>query len=145
MLFLPMIGSFLVKLLGSGIVGPVLEYFKQKSSDGVVINGQNVAADVSVTQAQLTAYVEERKVVAQERAAQHLSPWTAWMIPTAFALCMLHYGCLIIVSTFPGFWFTQGWVVNALPGPYPTIESAIIMSVIGVNGISATVRKVFSK
>ncbi len=137
---LALLGSFLVKLLGSGIVAPVLEYFKQKSADGVVANGQNVAGDVTVAQAQLTAYVEERKLIAQERAAQHLSPWTAWMIPTAFGLCMIHFGAIVLDSTF-----LFHWQVAKLPPPYDQMEWSIVMAVIGVAGIAPTVRRVFGK
>lgn len=72
-----MAGSLLVKLFGSGIVQAVLAYLNKRSDNGVLTNAQNVTGDVTVAQAQLTAYVEERKVVAQERAEQHLSPWTA--------------------------------------------------------------------
>lgn len=140
-----LVGGFLVKLLGSGIVSPVLSYLEKRSDSAVLTNGQNVTGDVTIAQAQLQAYIEERKVIAQERAALRGSLWTAWMIPCAFAACLLHFGCLIIVSTFPNFWFTEGWTVAALPGNYPALETAIFMSVIGINSIPAVVRKVFSK
>lgn len=137
---LALIGSFLVKLLGSGIVAPVMEYFKQKSSDGVVINGQNVAGDVSISQAQLTAYVEERKVIAQEKAALQNSRWTEWMIPSAFGFCMFHFGAIVLDSTCH-----FNWQVAKLPGIYAQMEWSIVASVIGINGIAPTVRKIFGK
>lgn len=133
-------GGFLVKLLGSGIVAPVLAYLDKRSDNGVLTNGQNVTGDVTVAQAQLTAYVEERKVVAQERADQHLSPWTAWMIPTAFGLCMIHFGAIVLDSTF-----LFHWQVAKLPAPYDAMENAIVLSVIGVAGIAPTVRRIFGK
>lgn len=133
-------GGFLVKLLGSGIVAPVLAYLDKRSDNGVLTNGQNVTGDVTVAQAQLTAYVEERKVVAQERADQHLSPWTAWMIPTAFGLCMIHFGAIVLDSTF-----RFNWQVAKLPAPYDAMENAIVLSVIGVAGITPTVRRIFGK
>jgi hypothetical protein len=138
--FLSLIGGFLVKLLGSGIVAPVLAYLTKRSDNGVVTNGQNVAGDVTVAQAQLTAYVEERKVIAQERAEQHLSPWTAWMIPTAFGLCMIHFGAIVLDSTF-----RFNWQVAKLPAPYDAMEWSIVMAVIGVAGIAPTVRRIFGK
>ncbi|KQS85749.1 hypothetical protein ASG32_17820 [Methylobacterium sp. Leaf361] len=140
MALLTLIGGFLVKLLGSGIVAPVLAYLNKRSDNGVLTNGQNVAGDVTVAQAQLTAYVEERKVAAQERAAQHLSPWTAWMIPTAFGLCMIHFGAIVLDSTF-----RFNWQVAKLPAPYDAMEWSIVMAVIGVAGIAATVRRTFGK
>ena len=138
--FLTLIGGFLVKLLGSGIVAPVLAYLSKRSDNGVVTNGQNVTGDVTVAQAQLTAYVEERKVVAQERAEQHLSPWTAWMIPTAFGLCMVHFGAIVLDSTF-----RFNWQVAKLPAPYDAMEWSIVMAVIGVAGIAPTVRRIFGR
>ncbi|MHC2086525.1 hypothetical protein [Methylobacterium sp. CM6244] len=88
----------------------------------------------------IAAYVEERKVIAAERAAQHLSPWTAWMIPTAFGLCMIHFGAIVLDSTF-----LFNWRVAKLPTPYDQMEWSIVMAVIGVAGIAGAVRKVFSK
>lgn len=137
---LTLIGGLLVKLLGSGIVAPVLAYLGKRSDDGVLINGQDVAGDVTVAQAQLAAYVEERKVIAQARADQHLSPWTAWMIPTAFGLCMLHFGAVVLDSTF-----LFHWQVAKLPTPYEAMESTIVLSVIGVAGIAPTVRRIFGR
>lgn len=138
--FLSLIGGFLVKLLGSGIVAPVLAYLTKRSDNGVLTNAQNVTGDVTVAQAQLTAYVEERKVVAQERAEQHLSPWTAWMIPTAFGFCMIHFGAIVLDSTF-----RFNWQVAKLPAPYDAMEWSIVMAVIGVAGIAPTVRRIFGR
>ncbi|MEE7449433.1 hypothetical protein MRF4_17360 [Methylobacterium radiotolerans] len=137
---LSLIGGFLVKLLGSGILAPVLAYLTKRSDNGVLTNAQNVTGDVTVAQAQLTAYVEERKVIAQERAEQHLSPWTAWMIPTAFGLCMIHFGAIVLDSTF-----RFNWQVAKLPAPYDAMEWSIVMAVIGVAGIAPTVRRIFAR
>lgn len=130
------IAGLLLKLFS----GPILTYLNKRSDNAVLTNGQNVSADVTVTQAQLQAYIEERKVIAQERAAQRGSLWTAWMIPVAFGLCMLHFGAIVLDSTFP-----LHWGIPKIPPPYDQMEWSIVMAVIGLNGISATVRKVFSK
>ena len=137
---LAMAGSLLVKLFGSGIVQAVLAYLNKRSDNGVLTNAQNVTGDVTVGQAQLSAYIEERKIVAQERAEQHLSPWTAWMIPTAFGFCMIHFGAIVLDSTF-----RFNWQVAKLPAPYDAMENAIVLSVIGVAGITPTVRRIFGK
>ena len=123
-----------------GIAGKLLDYLGKRSDNTVLTNGQNVSGDTTVAQAQLLAYVEERKVIAQERAAQHLSPWTAWMIPTAFGLCMLHFGAIVLDSTF-----LFNWRVAKLPPPYDEMERYIVLSVIGVAGVAGTIRKVFAK
>ena len=137
---LAMAGSLLVKLFGSGIVQAVLAYLNKRSDNGVLTNAQNVTGDVTVAQAQLAAYVEERKIVAQERAEQHLSPWIAWRIPTAFGLCMIHFSAIVLDSTF-----RFNWQVAKLPAPYDAMENAIVLSVIGVAGIAPTVRRIFGK
>ena len=134
------IGGFFLKLLGPGFASAVFAYLKKRSDNGVLTNGQNVTGDVTVAQAQLAAYVEERKVIAQERADQHLSPWTAWMIPTAFGICMLHFGAIVLDSTF-----LFHWQVAKLPAPYDAMENAIVLSVIGVAGVAPTVRRIFGK
>ena len=123
-----------------GIAGKLLDYLGKRSDNTVLTNGQNVTGDTTVAQAQLLAYVEERKVIAQERAAQHLSPWTAWMIPTAFGLCMLHFGAIVLDSTF-----LFNWRVAKLPPPYDEMERYIMLSVIGVAGVQGTLRKLFTK
>ena len=82
----------------------------------------------------------ERLRVAQERAEQHLSPWTAWMIPTAFGFCMIHFGAIVLDSTF-----RFNWQVAKLPVPYDAMEWSIVMAVIGVAGIAPTVRRIFGK
>ncbi|WP_292499963.1 hypothetical protein [Methylobacterium sp.] len=134
--------AFLAKLLLGlpGLANGLLAYLNKRSDNTVLVNQANVAGDVSVGQAQLAAYVEERKIIAQERAEQHLSPWTAWMIPTAFGLCMLHFGAIVLDSTF-----LFNWRVAKLPPPYDEMERYIVLSVIGVAGVAGTVRKVFSK
>ena len=76
----------------------------------------------------------------QVRASQRLSPWSAWMIPTAFGLCMLHFGAIVLDSTF-----LFNWQVAKLPAPYDAMEQMIVASVIGVAGVQATVGRIFSK
>lgn len=136
-----MMGLISGLLLGlPGLAEKLLGYLAKRADTAVQIQGQAVAGDVAVTQAQLQAYVEERKAIAHERAAQSLSPWTAWMIPTAFGLCMLHFGAIVLDSTFH-----FNWAVAKLPTPYDAMEQSIVMAMIGVAGVSATVRKIFSK
>ncbi len=134
--------GFLAKILLGlpGVLDGLFAYLNKRSDNGVLTNGQNVTGDVTIGQAQLAAYVEERKAMAAERAAQRLSPWTAWMIPTAFGLCMIHFGAIVLDSTF-----LFNWRVAKLPPPYDAMEWSIVMAVIGVAGIAPTVRRIFGK
>ena len=123
-----------------GMAGKLPNYLGKRSDNTVLTNGQNVTADTTVAQAQLVAYVEERKAIAAERAAQRLSPWSAWMIPFAFALCMLHFGAIVLDSTF-----LFHWKVATLPPGYDTMEQMIFAFVIVVSGVQAAVGRIFSK
>lgn len=128
-------------LLGlPGIAGKLLDLLAKRSDNGVLTNGQNVTADAAVIQAQLTAYVEERKVIAAERAKLSESPWTAWMVPSLFALCLYHFGAIVLDSVHH-----FNWQIAKLPPPYDGLEINVLLTVADVKvGISA-VRRIFSK
>ena len=121
-----------------GLASGLLGYLNKRADAAVTTNGQNVTGDVTLGQAQLAAYVEERKVVAAERARLQESAWTRWMIPVAFGLCMIHFGAIVLDSTF-----LFGWRVAKLPPPYDAMEWSVVMAVIGVSGVSAAVRRIF--
>ena len=123
-----------------GLASGVLGYLNKRADSGVAINGANVAGDVAVNQAALQAYVEERKVIAAARAADRGSLWTAWMIPTAFGLAMLHFGAIVLDSVLH-----LGLAVAKLPAPYDQMQWQIVMAVIGVSGAAGMVRKIFAK
>ncbi|GJE31521.1 hypothetical protein LDDCCGHA_1701 [Methylobacterium oxalidis] len=53
---------------------------------------------------------------------------------------MIHFGAIVLDSTCH-----FNWAVAKLPSPYDKMEWSIVMAVIGVSGVAATVRKVFSK
>lgn len=128
-------------LLGiPGIVNGLFAYLDKKTDASVSINQANVSGDVAVNQAALTAFVEERKVVAGVRAADQQSRWTCWMLPTAFALCMVHFGAILLDSTF-----LFGWEVAKLPTPYDNMEWQIVATAVGFSGVNTIVRRIFKK
>ena len=134
-------GWFASLLLGlPGVAGKLLDYLGKRSDNTVLTNGQNVTADTTIAQAQLTAYVEERKVIAAERAKLSESLWTAWMIPTAFALCIIHFGAIVLDSTCH-----FGWAVAKLPPPYDDLEIKIMVTVIGIKTGVTAVARIFRK
>ena len=132
--------GFLAKfVLGlPGLADGLFGYLNKRSDNTVLVNGQNVTADTTVAQAQLTAYVEERKVIASERARQSESIWTAWMIPCAFFLAIAHFGAIVFCSIFQ-----PPFAIAKLPPPYDQLQWTIIASVIGVSGVAGLVKRIF--
>lgn len=123
-----------------GIAGKLLDYLGKRSDNTVLTNGQDTAADVTVAQARLTAYVEERKIIAAERAKLSESLWTAWMIPTAFALCIIHFGAIVLDSV--GHF---NWAVAKLPTPYDTLQINIIVTVVGIKTGAVALTRIFRR
>jgi hypothetical protein len=132
--------GFLAKLLLGlpGLADGLFGYLNKRADAGVATNQANVTGDVAVNQAALAAYVEERKVAASVRAADSVSRWTCWMLPGAFAFCLLHFGAIVLDSTF-----LFGWRVAALPAPYDAIEGSIIATAIGFSGAKAMIGRIF--
>lgn len=128
-------------LLGlPGMVDGLFGYLNKRADSAVATNQANVAGDVAVNQAALTAYIEERKVAASVREADTKSGWTCWMLPAAFGFCLLHFGAIVLDSTF-----LFGWRVAALPAPYDAIEGSIIATAIGFSGAKAVIGRIFGK
>lgn len=123
-----------------GFADGLFKWLQKRSDNTVLTNGQNVAADTTVAQAQLSAFIEERKIIAAERAKLSESLWTAWMVPTAFALCMIHFGAIVLDSTF-----LFNWRVAKLPAPYDDLEIKIVWTVLGIKTGVVAVRRIFGR
>lgn len=135
--------SLLFKL--PGIADGILGYLQKKQDVGLETYKTGVQADAAINIELIKAQIEDRRIVAQQRAADRESIWTAWMLPTAFGLCVLHYGA-IVIDSLPLFGHVVGsWSIPALPAPYDTIQQSIILTVCGVAGVGGVAGKIVGR
>jgi hypothetical protein len=138
--------SLLGKLLAliPGVTTAVSDYLKARANTEL----QKVTADTQVNLALIQGYLEETKVRAAQREADRQSLWTVWMMPTGFAICMIHFGA-IVFDSMPMFGHKVGsWQIAALPGEYLKIEVAILLAAAGVtitDRISSVIKRIWTK
>jgi hypothetical protein len=125
-----MLGGLLLKILslfGGGvietIVNRVAEHFRQKANEDLARYQTGVAADTQVALAQINAELEARRKQAEILQADRGWRVTAWIRPLLVYPCVIHFGAIVLDSTFP-----LGWGIAKLPAPYDTYEQAIILS-----------------
>lgn len=125
-----MTGGLLLKLLGlfgdgaiERIVTRVAEHFRQKASEDLARYQTGVAADTQVALAQISAELDARKKQAEILQADRGWRVTAWIRPLLVYPCVLHFGAIVLDSTF-----AFGWGIAKLPAPYDSYEQAIILS-----------------
>lgn len=125
-----MFGTILLKLLGlfgggvmETIVSRVAAHFQQKASDDLARYQAGVAADTQIALAQVNAEQETRKTQTEILQADRGWRVTAWIRPLLIYPCVLHFGAIVLDSTF-----LFGWGIAKLPPPYDTYEQAIILS-----------------
>lgn len=118
------------------IASTIAKYLENRANVQLEEYKAGTKADTEIALSQIKADIETRKTVAIMRKAQQESLWTAWMVPTAFGVSLLHYGAVVLDSTFK-----FGWKVFSLPPPYDSMEQNIILSIIGVSGATAIVKR----
>ena len=125
-----MLTSILLKLAGwfgggvfDTLIGRVADYFRQKASDDLARFQTGVQADTQIALAQVNAQIETRKLQAQIMEADRGWWVTSWIRPLIVYPCVLHFGAIVLDSTF-----MFGWGVAKLPPPYDGYEQAIILS-----------------
>lgn len=137
---LALIGSFLVKLLGSGIVEPVLSYLKQKDTTQRDIAVAQTGADRDRDIALVQASVEANRLRA---AAQ---PDFRFLIYAIAAGPTLHFASVFLDSV--PFWTPWGahvvgsWGVPKLPEPYSTYQGQMLMSFFVVTPVAAAAKTI---
>lgn len=122
--------SILFRILGwfggdvfNAIVMRIAEYLRQKANDELARYQTGVTADTQIALAQVKAELESRKIQAQILQADRGWWVTAWIRPLLVYPCILHFGAVLLDSTFP-----LGWGISKLPAPYDFYEQAIILS-----------------
>ncbi len=105
------------------VLGRVADMLRAKASDDLARHQTNVQADTQVALAQITAQIETRKLQAQVMQADRGWWVTAWVRPLIVYPCVIHFGAIVLDSTF-----RFGWGIAKLPPPYDGYEQAIILS-----------------
>lgn len=125
-----MLASILLKLIGwfgggvlDALTGRVADYLRQKASDDLARFQTGVQADTQIALSQVNAQIEARKLQAQIMDADRGWWVTSWIRPLIVYPCVLHFGAIVLDSTF-----AFGWGIAKLPPPYDGYEQAIILS-----------------
>lgn len=125
-----MLASILLKLVGwlgggvfDALIGRVADYLRRKVSDDLARFQTGVQADTQIALSQVNAQIEARKLQAQIMDADRGWWVTSWIRPLIVYPCVLHFGAIVLDSTF-----AFGWGIAKLPPPYDGYEQAIILS-----------------
>ena len=125
-----MLTSILLKVIGwfgggvfDTLIGRVAEYLRQRASDDLARFQTGVQADTQIALTQVNAQIEARKLQAQIMDADRGWWVTSWIRPLIVYPCVLHFGAIVLDSTF-----AFGWGIAKLPPPYDGYEQAIILS-----------------
>jgi hypothetical protein len=119
--------SFIItKLLGlltGDLVKSVAAFLERRASDALETHKVDVQASTQVALATVAAEIETRKLQQQLILAE--SGWwvTAWVRPLLVYPCILHFGAIVLDSTF-----ALQWSIAKLPPPYDSFEQTIILS-----------------
>jgi len=117
----------LLGLFGGGVfdtlIGRLADLLRQKASDDLARFQTGVAADTQIALAQVNAQIETRRMQAQIMQADRGWWVTAWIRPLIVYPCVVHFGAIVLDSTF-----LFGWGIAKLPPPYDGYEQTIILS-----------------
>jgi hypothetical protein len=127
-----------------GLATAVVGWLSKKSDSDLEKLKNAVGGDVTLNVAELRYKVEVAKMAAQIRSDDREHWFTAWMVPTAFAVFLLHVAA-VVFDSIPLFGHEVGsWAIAKLPGIYAEMQHDIILTTCGVASASA-LRKIFSK
>jgi hypothetical protein len=130
----------ILRFLTGGFLDTLAKAYTAKLAADTDRFKSGVAVDHDVALKQIDAEIEARKLAAAARAADRGSLWTAWMLPSAFGLCLVHFGAVILDSV-PLLGHEIGsWRIPELPGQYAGMEQSIILSIAGVVGVTKVAR-----
>jgi len=117
-----------------------------KLSDNKVVTHQaDVSADTTVNVEAIRSRATLGTAALAARTADGQHWYTAWMVPTAFGVFMLHVAA-IVFDSIPLFGHVVGsWQVKALPPIYADMETNVILTVCGVATGAAVIGKLFSR
>lgn len=129
-----------------GLAGKLIDYEVQRQNTAAQTHSTDVAADTQINIAAMQNYLAQQQLLADQRKADSVSPWTAWMLPSLFAVCLYHFSAVVFDSV-PSFGHVVGsWKVSVLPNPtMVNIESTVLLTTVGVTLGVPAIRKIFTK
>ena len=124
--------------------GAFLDYLSKKSDSDLAKLQSAIGGDVQLNVAELQYKFEVARLAADMRKNDREHWFTAWMVPTAFAIFIAHVAA-VVFDSIPLFGHEVGsWQVAKLPGIYADMQYNIVMTICGVASVSA-IKKIFSK
>lgn len=127
-----------------GLATSVLNYLSKRSDTELEKFKQASGADVQVNVEELRYKLEVARIAGDNRNRDRDHWFTAWMVPTAFGIFIVHVAA-IVWDSMPLFGHVIGsWSVAQLPSPYDKMQENVILTICGVAGVSA-IRKIFSR
>ncbi|MCA1379408.1 hypothetical protein I6F34_01045 [Bradyrhizobium sp. BRP05] len=127
-----------------GFASGFLNWLSKKTDADLEKFRTAVGGDVTLNVAELRYKVEVARMAADMRKGDREHWFTAWMVPTAFAVLFTHVAA-VVFDSMPLFGHEVGsWQIAALPAPYNTMQEQIVLTICGVAGISS-LKKIFSK
>jgi len=138
-----MLFSVLLGLLPK-LGGSFLDYLSKKSDSDLAKLQAAIGGDVQLNVADLRYKVEVARMATDMRNGDREHWFTAWMVPTAFAIFIFHVAA-VVFDSIPLFGHEVGsWQVAKLPGIYADMQYNIVMTICGVASVSA-IKKIFSR
>jgi hypothetical protein len=127
-----------------GLATAVVTWLSKKSDSDLEKFKTAVGGDVTLNVAELRYKVEVARMAAQMRSDDREHWFTAWMVPTAFGIFILHVAA-VVFDSIPLLGHEIGsWAIAKLPGVYADMQHDIILTTCGVASASA-IKKIFSK
>lgn len=119
------------------IMGLVATYLGKKDDNATTRLNTQVTASTAIVQSVTSADVALNTLKVQESIND--SKWwvTAWEKPLLFYLCALHFGAVVIDTTF-----SFHWGIPKLPAPYDTYQGVVLLSDVIVMSTAGLTQKV---
>jgi hypothetical protein len=127
-----------------GLASGFLTWLNKKTDADLEKFKTAVGGDVQLNVAELRYKVEVARMAADMRKDDREHWFTAWMVPTAFAIFIIHIAA-VVFDSIPLLGHEVGsWQVSKLPGLYADMQYNIVMTICGVAGVGA-IKKIFSR
>lgn len=121
-----------------------LDYLGKKSDNELEKIKATIGGDVQLNVAELRYKVEVARMAADMRKDDREHWFTAWMVPCAFTIFIIHIAA-VVFDSIPLLGHQVGsWQVAKLPGLYADMQYNIVMTICGVAGV-ASLKKIFTR